>query len=381
VTTGDARNDQSSWTRGDLARKTTGRLVLAAILCAGCSDTTGVLLHIHGATPADQVSVTATTSFGTVTHALAAPTGPNWTLSFIATFRPEIGTVGFAAQPLVTGNPVGSCLSRMVAVPPHQVVPADILCNASGDGGAIGADYFQTVLADNPLAYYHLGESAAAGDTAVDATGNRQSGTYGPSVARHQPSPLTSGVAVADGAAGFPGGVATAAQSVRCSGTGLLPKTAISVELWLSSAGGNQGAVLVQYDFAGSGKVVPVYSLTLQQNHVTFVAHAGAGTTAGTLTSNATIAPNTPYHVVGTYDEATQSMSLFINGVLDHSAGGNMGDIIHGDAATSGLGIGGSHNDGGGFEAWNGILDEVAIYGVALGPDRVQAHYVSGEQP
>jgi hypothetical protein len=366
-------------------------LALAVVVCgaAACTDTTGVLLHIHDATPADQMSVTAATAFGTVTHLVAAPSGQ---VSFIATFRPEIGTVSFAVQPLAAGKPAGSCASRAIAVPPHQVVSADIACGRSpatdggapgdlaGSGdGAIAPDYFTTVQDDKPLAYYHLGETAAAGTTAADSSGNRQDGTYGASVARHQPSPLVNARAVMDGAAGFPGGTATAAQTVRAVGNGLLlPKTAISIELWLSSAGANAGAVLLQYDFF-SAKVVPVYALSLQQDHVVFLVHAAAGNAAGTLTSNAVITANTPYHVVGTYDEATMTMGLWINGKLDISATGNSGDIIHGDPTTSGIGIGGGHNDG--AVAWNGIIDEVAIYGYALAPARVQAHYASGSQP
>jgi hypothetical protein len=254
----------------------------------------------------------------------------------------------------------------------------DLASDGSSDG-AVSSDYFATVLSDNPLAYYHLGESAAAGTTALDATPNMQNGTYGASVARHQPSPLVNAQAVSDGAAGFLGGTATAATTVRSIGSGLLlPKTAISVELWLSSAGANPGAVLMQYDFF-SGKMVPVYSLGLQQDHIVFLVHAAAGTTAGTLTGKTTIAAATPYHVVGTYDEATQTMSLYVNGTLDTSATGNNGDIIHGDPTTSGIGIGGSHNDG--ATAWNGVIDEVALYGYALTPARVQAHYESGTHP
>jgi hypothetical protein len=352
------------------------RHVLVGLLwLAACDDTTGVQLRIHDATPADQVSVTAATALGPVSHALAPPAGPNWTLTLIATFRPDIGNVSFSAQPFAAGVPVGSCASRDVAVSPHHVVNADIACGASSDAGVVGSDYFATVLADHPLAYYHLGEASG---NALDATGNHQDGTYGAQVARHQVSPLANARAVADGAAGFAGGVATAVLTVQAAAS-FLPKVAISVELWLNATTPTQNAVLLQYDF-NSGKVVPVYSLSLQQDHVVFFVHAAGGSALSSVTSASTIAANTVYHVIGSYDQGTQVMSLWLNGALDATASGNNGDIIHGDPTTSGIGIGGSHNDAG-TEAFAGILDEAAIYGFALTQDRVSAHYASGQQP
>jgi len=247
-------------------------------------------------------------------------------------------------------------------------------------GPAIERDYFTAVLADNPLAYYHLGEAADASD-ASDASGNHQTGSYGASVARRQASPLANPQALGDGAAGFPGGAARAVSGVRATGGALLPTSALAVELWLTSAGGNQDAVLAQYDYVSGGRVIPVYSLTLQGNHLVFYVHADGKTDQSTLTSSVSVAPGAPHHVVGTYDQATQTMALWIDGTVDASASGNHGDIIHGDPGTSGLGIGGPHNDSDTSFSWNGVLDEVAVYGLALPPERIVAHYLSGVQP
>jgi hypothetical protein len=351
----------------------------ALLLAAGCDDTTGVLLHIRGGALAESVRVSATTPLGTVEHTLTPPAREHWTLSFIATFRPTIGTVSFTVEPLVAGKADATCTSGAIRVPPHRVVSADVDCDpTSPDGPTIERDYFAAVLADNPLAYYHLGE--AAGPDAADATGNHQTGSYGASVARHQPSPLANPQALGDGAAGFPGGPASAVAAVRATGSALLPSRALAVELWLTSAGGNQDAVLVQYDYV-SAKVVPVYSLTLRSNHLVFYVHADGRTDQSTLTSNVSVAPGVRHHVVGTYDQATHMMALWIDGVVDTSIGGNYGDIVHGDPGTSGVGIGGPHNDSDAAFSWNGVLDEVAIYGQALSPERVVAHYLSGIQP
>lgn len=359
-----------------------GFIVCAAVagLC-GCDDTTGVQLAIHGSVVADQVSITASGPLGMVTHVEKAPGGSDWTLQLVATFRPDIGDVTFTATPLRNQLAVGACPARSVMVTPHHVVDAALDCVAttptmpSSDGGSVASGYFTTVLADSPVAYYHLGE--ATGTTAVDSAGGLN-GTYGASVTRHQPSLLADQAAAADGAAGFPGGAALAGNSVRAAGVALAPKTALSVELWLQSAGGNEGATVLQYDYGG-GKVVPVYSFMLTDNHLVFYVHAGGKTTAATITSAATIATGQAYHVVGTYDEsASPAMNLWIDGALDTMLAGNSGDVVHGDATTSGLGIGGAFNDGSGAIGWNGVIDEVAVYATALPLSRVQAHYQAG---
>jgi hypothetical protein len=347
--------------------------VVALAGLAGCDDTTGVELQIHSTVAADHVLVTATSALGPVMHTLVTPSGGDWTLQFVATFRADIGAVTFTATPLLGAVAVANCPARSVNVAPHRVVSATLDCSATTTGAS---GYFAAVLADQPIAYYHLGDTAASGTSAVDATGNRLDGTYGATVARQRPSLLADAAATADGAAGFPGGAANAGNSVRAAGVVLAPKTALSVELWLTSAGGNQAALPLQYDF-GPGQIVPIYSLSLQSNHLVFYVHAGGKTVQSTITSAATIVNGQAYHVVGTYDETAQSMSLWVDGALDTTLAGNNGDVIHGDAPTSGLGIGGSYNDASAI-GWNGVIDEVAIYGTALSAGRIQAHYASG---
>lgn len=365
---------------------------LAVVVCAilgvsGCDDTTGVQLAIHADVAADHVSITATSASGSVTRVEAAPGGSDWTLQLVATFDPNIGTVTFTATPMRGGATVATCAAASRDVTPHRVVDLTLACTpvvtgGDGDGGSgdLGATdlaasgYFAAVLADLPIGYYHLGE--ATGTRAAATTG--LSGTYGGMVARHQPSLLDDAAALVDGASGFGGGSAVAANTVRAAGAALAPKTALSVELWLQAGSSNEGGLALQYDYGGA-KIVPVYSLTMTQNHLVFYVHAGGKTTASTITSVGTIAPNTAHYVVGTYDETAQSMSLWIDGQLDQTLAGNSGDLVHGDATTSGLGIGGAFNDGSGAVAWNGIIDEVAIYATALDQAEVAAHYLAGK--
>src|SRR5262249_22082014 len=89
--------------------------------------------------------------------------------------------------------------------------------------------------------------------------------------------------------------------------------------------------------------------------------------------SRASIALDTVYHVVATYDGT--SMNIFINGVLD-ARKSVIGTLVYGDA-TSGLGVGGTFTPG--YQpAFSGVLDEVAIYDTALHAPEALQHYRVG---
>jgi len=90
------------------------------------------------------------------------------------------------------------------------------------------------------------------------------------------------------------------------------------------------------------------------------------------VTSNVAVKPETTYHVVGTYD-GTQ-IRLYVNGAPAGamSYGGGLLDPNYGGALV--------------FKGWGtlpsphfqGSMDEVAIYGHALSPSRIEAHYRAG---
>ena len=79
--------------------------------------------------------------------------------------------------------------------------------------------------------------------------------------------------------------------------------------------------------------------------------------------------PGGTYHVVGTYDGATQR--LYVNGV----------EVAHraqtGAASTSSYNVRIGSWDGSG-EFLGGVVDEVAVYRSTLSAERVQAHYAAG---
>ncbi len=77
-----------------------------------------------------------------------------------------------------------------------------------------------------------------------------------------------------------------------------------------------------------------------------------------------------PHHIAATYDAWTGAKSLYIDGVLVQQAHFPAGTLIVSGGPTDAI-IG---NTAGGSEAYTGVIDEVAIYDLALTPQEVAGH-------
>jgi hypothetical protein len=86
------------------------------------------------------------------------------------------------------------------------------------------------------------------------------------------------------------------------------------------------------------------------------------------------IVPNTWYHVAGTFDNATGVLNVYVNGAAGTPAtlSGVIKDL---SSAAYFVGYGGA---GGASYAFNGIVDEVAIYNRTLNGTEVAQHYAAG---
>jgi hypothetical protein len=91
------------------------------------------------------------------------------------------------------------------------------------------------------------------------------------------------------------------------------------------------------------------------------------GSSVSTYTGASTLAINTWYHVAATYDDASDSVKIFVNGKLDgtgtHTSVGNLGGGVTFD-------IGGRAT-----AFFNGVMDDVRVYNRALSPVEVQDLY------
>jgi hypothetical protein len=207
--------------------------------------------------------------------------------------------------------------------------------------------YSSTVLSDQPVAYWRLGETS--GTTAVDASGH-VNGTYSGGVTLGQPGALSTDT---NTAALFNGstGVVTAPDS-----TALRLNGAFTIEFWgkqktfvnswpgimIKGSSATANGYLIWYGSNGA--------LHFKRNNVDLA------TPAGSFTSTAW-----HYYVV-TYDGST------LRWYVDGSAVASKSVVFPANAGTAPLQLGRGDQYG------NEYLDEVAIYATALSPTRLGAH-------
>ena len=212
-----------------------------------------------------------------------------------------------------------------------------------------GRPYDLTVSADQPVAYWRLGE--ATGPTATDQTGNYD-GTYVNVQAAH----FGADGAIRndeDTAVEFAGGRA------QTPAIGLL--NSFSIETWLFAD--NLGGFRALYDVDSYSNLGVHYQFAGSQIEL----YVSSGFSTRFYTSFLT---NRWYHVVTAYDAIEGGLKLFVDGQLTESHG-----IPAGRSANFSEANIGSWNEG---RLFDGRLDEVAIYDSALTETQVREHYEVG---
>jgi concanavalin A-like lectin/glucanase superfamily protein/fibronectin type III domain protein/lysyl oxidase len=220
--------------------------------------------------------------------------------------------------------------------------------------GGTPSAYSTAVLADNPGAYWRLGEPS--GTTVNDSKG-ANTGTY-----TNQPQLNTASLLSGD----------TANKAVRFDGSNdhvrvphasaIAPTQRISVEAWI------RPAAVPTSGFASIVTKPEAYSLQFNGNRLEFTVIQN-GTRRRTQAPAGALVANQTYHVVGTYDGS--NARLYVNGsqVATTALTGAI------SAPSNALAIA---SWDGGQEFFNGTVDDVAVYPAALAAARVGAHYSAG---
>ena len=223
----------------------------------------------------------------------------------------------------------------------------------SATGFTHTAAYRTQVLADEPLAYWRLGESS--GTSAADASGNANTGTYAGSPALGATGALAGNSDTAVSFDGVDDNVSVAHNAV------LNLNGSFSLEFWAKQtafANTSPGIINKGTSSTADGYLIWANSsgtLGFKRNNV------NAASAAGALTSSYK-------HFVVTYDGVT--LRWYVNGALSTSTALSYPSNASSAALTLGLGDAGQYG--------KNVLDDVAVYQTALSATRIAEHYNVG---
>lgn len=219
---------------------------------------------------------------------------------------------------------------------------------------ATTATYRDAVLADNPISYWQLGESAGSSTTDEKGvnTGSIQGG-----VTLGVPGPIAGTTAMR-----FDGGACTGVD-VGGNPSTLAPASSLTVEMWMRTTRAT-GGVAFRWRWYG-------YSIDVGgDGTVGFGGHLTSGSFG--VRSVSAVNDGQWHHIAGVKDGA--AVRMYVDGVLDavgRDAGGNIYYEQGGGVAISRDGI--ACDDI--VPSYSGDLAHVAVYGVGLNDSQARAHY------
>ena len=221
--------------------------------------------------------------------------------------------------------------------------------------------YAHAVSADGPVSYWRLSDSS--GTSAVDQTGTNP-GTVSGGVTLGQPGALGDGntAMLFDGIDGT--GVSVANSP---SLAGINTASAVTMEAWINARSLTMpSGFRLFYGFPG--QLATYLGLYNNGSGAKVVVSMVIGGVQKSFVAGPTVAADTWYHVVATYDGAT--LTLYMNGAAVGQVAGLSGLVGIG---SSGMRIG-SYPSAGTF-GFDGRVDEAAIYARALSAGQIATHY------
>jgi hypothetical protein len=178
---------------------------------------------------------------------------------------------------------------------------------------------------------------------------------------------LVGGATLATGKVGQAFSFNGANQFVQVPDSPSLEPTSITLECWFK-AGNTVGGQLVGKPLGG--RVYDSYSIWLQNGDISgIICNSGAQGTPARIAF--TPVPGVWYHVAYTFDSASQTQTLYLNGypVVSNNAGIQMGYDSHP------VMIGADSDFGSTTLPWTGEINEVSLYNRALSASEIQAIY------
>jgi hypothetical protein len=244
---------------------------------------------------------------------------------------------------------------------------------------AIPTGYVSTVLADTPIAYYRLDE--LSGSVAHDAVGGND-GTYfnvtlgQPGYSVIDPDPAIE----VNGQDSYVGNISGTA--INFEGTN---NSSFSLELWANGPADQSGdAALIAKGTGPFGDSAnEQFCIDISQGNYRFYSRAATedGAEVPNYQALASVGPDGAWHyLVGVYDSQANQLYLYVDTNLVAQASSPPGGPLPSKQPIS---FGSKRSGAGAIYdlAFNGLLDEVAIYNKALSPAQILAHYQAAYGP
>jgi hypothetical protein len=243
--------------------------------------------------------------------------------------------------------------------------------------------YSASVLADNPVGYWRLGQTSGIG--AADATGNGFTGVYNALATGTGPGNLGQPGPRPDD--GFPG-LADDNRAAHLNGTNshvsvadraeLDITGAVTMEAWikLDDYPVGNGGIISKYVGSGSQRGYQIY-VNLQNGGIgalgMVISPDGTFTGARDVVDDVALPLGQWLHLAGTY-QPNQFMRLYVNGELVHEVTSNIPANIFSN--TSDLWLGRQFSSSADFHL-PGLIDEAAVYARALTSAELLEHYLA----
>jgi hypothetical protein len=234
---------------------------------------------------------------------------------------------------------------------------------------AAHADYPATVSSLSPLGYWRLNEPTQPAVptypmTNYSTAGAALNGTYYGAPRLGQP-----GAFGTDSAANFNG---TSQYAEAPYNPAFNPTGSFTVEFWANLTNDTAGAKSGVQSRYVSGSVQQGYLFFVNNGNTTWQFRVYSGTAATTVTSLSEIdvQPNVWYHVVGVYDGSRAQ--IYVNGQPTYSTSTT---VVYAPNTNAPLRLGAGTPEGAPTLFFPGLLDEVAVYPLALSADQISSHY------
>ena len=246
--------------------------------------------------------------------------------------------------------------------------------------------YYEAVQASKPIAYWRLGEASGTKAFNEGSLGAAVDGTYdhdagAPAPVQGQPSLVPTITDTATYFSGSDGNRVVIPDHDALNTGSSYPQR--SIEAWFSSEGADGRNVIVDEGGGDSGFNLYVHNDDGDE-YLRFGAWDQKDNMVNHFPTRVQIDENEAYYAVSTYDDATDTFVLYLNGApVSSKVNANIEPIPqHGNAIAIGRNQSGTRFDNGtnssSGEAFQGTIDEVAVYDTAVDLLSIQTHYVTG---